>query len=142
MKKFKLNVQRHICILLCLILYITVLPLPVSAEEAKSKTVRVGWYEGTYNTTGPDGQRRGYSYEYQQAVAAHTGWKYEYVEGSWAELMSMLKKAWKWNVPLYRKCLPADRSVHFSAYSSVLPSFPPHIHIFTGQTQNNLEKVK
>lgn len=91
MKKFKLNVQRHICILLCLILYITVLPLPVSAEEAKSKTVRVGWYEGTYNTTGPDGQRRGYSYEYQQAVAAHTGWKYEYVEGNWTELMSMLK---------------------------------------------------
>ena len=91
MKKFKLNVQRYICILLCLILYITVLPLPVSAEEAKSRTVRVGWYEGTYNTTGPDGQRRGYSYEYQQAVAAHTGWKYEYVEGSWAELMSMLK---------------------------------------------------
>ena len=92
MKKFKLNVQRDICILLCLILYITVLPLSVSEEEATSRTVRVGWYEGTYNTTGPDGQRRGYSYEYQQAVAAHTGWKYEYVEGSWAELMSMLKK--------------------------------------------------
>ena len=91
MKKFKLNVQSYICILLCLILYITVLPLPVSAEEAKSRTVRVGWYEGTYNTTGPDGQRRGYSYEYQQAVAAHTGWKYEYVEGSWAELMGMMK---------------------------------------------------
>ena len=92
MKKFKLNVQRYICILLCLILYITVLPLPVSAEEAKFRTVRVGWYEGNYNTTEPDGQKRGYSYEYQQAVAAHTGWKYEYVEGSWAELMSMLKK--------------------------------------------------
>ena len=92
MKKFKLNVQRYICILLCLILYITVIPLPVSAEEAKYRTVRVGWYEGTYNTTGPDGRKRGYSYEYQQAVAAHTGWKYEYVEGSWAELMSMLKK--------------------------------------------------
>ena len=92
MKKFKLNVQRYICILLCLVLYITVLPFPVSAEEAKTRTVRVGWYEGIYNTTGADGQRRGYSYEYQQAVAAHTGWKYEYVEGSWAELMSMLKK--------------------------------------------------
>ena len=91
MKKSKLNVQRYICILLCLVLYITVLPFTVSAEEAKTRTVRVGWYEGTYNTTGPDGQRRGYSYEYQQAVAAHTGWKYEYVEGSWAELMSMLK---------------------------------------------------
>ena len=91
MKKFKINVQRYICILLCLVLYITVFPFPVSAEEAKNRTVRVGWYEGTYNTTEPDGEKRGYSYEYQQAVAAHTGWKYEYVEGNWAELMSMLK---------------------------------------------------
>ena len=91
MKKSKLNVQRYICILLCLVLYITVLPFTVSAEEAKTRTVRVGWYEGTYNTTEPNGEKRGYSYEYQQAVAAHTGWKYEYVEGNWAELMSMLK---------------------------------------------------
>ena len=83
--------QRYICILLCLVLYITVFPFPVSAEEAKNRTVRVGWYEGTYNTTEPNGEKRGYSYEYQQAVAAHTGWKYEYVEGNWAELMSMLK---------------------------------------------------
>ena len=91
MKKFKINIQRYICISLCLALYIAVLPIPVSAEKAKNQTVRVGWYEGTYNTTGPDGKKRGYSYEYQQAVAAHTGWTYEYVEGSWAELMSMLK---------------------------------------------------
>ena len=91
MKKFKINVQRFICILLCLVLYSTVLPFSVSAEGTKNRTVRVGWYEGTYNTTGSDGKKRGYSYEYQQAVAAHTGWKYEYVEGSWAELMSMLK---------------------------------------------------
>ena len=92
MKKFKINVQGHGCILLCLILCVILLPVYVSAQEDRSKVVRVGWYEGTYDTTGSDGQRRGYSYEYQQAVAAHTGWKYEYVEGSWAELMSMLKK--------------------------------------------------
>ena len=92
MKKFKINVQGYGCILLCLILCVMILlPIPVSAQEDRSKVVRVGWYEGTYNTTEADGQRRGYSYEYQQAVAAHTGWKYEYVEGSWAELMSMLK---------------------------------------------------
>ena len=53
--------KRYICILLCLILYITVLPFPVSAEKEKTRTVRVGWYEGIYNTTGADGQRRGYS---------------------------------------------------------------------------------
>ena len=92
MKKFKINVQGYGCILLCLILCIMILlPIPVSAQEDRSKVVKVGWYEGTYNTTEADGQRRGYSYEYQQAVAAHTGWKYEYVEGSWAELMNMLK---------------------------------------------------
>ena len=91
MKKFKINVQRYICILLCLVLYSAVLPFSVSAEEANNRTVRVGWYEGTYNTTRPAGKKRGYSYEYQQAIAARTGWKYEYVEGSWAELMNMLK---------------------------------------------------
>ena len=91
MKKFKINVQRYGCILLCLILCVILLHISVSAQEDRFKVVRVGWDEGTYNTTGPDGQKRGYSYEYQQAVAAHTGWKYEYVEGSWAELMSMMK---------------------------------------------------
>ena len=45
MKKLKINEQRCICILLCLVLYITALPFPVSAEEAKNRTVRVGWYE-------------------------------------------------------------------------------------------------
>ena len=61
MKKFKINAQRCICILLCLVLYITVLPFSVSAEETKNRIVRVGWYEGTYNTTEPDGKKRGYS---------------------------------------------------------------------------------
>ena len=123
MKKFKINVQRYICIILCLVLYSAVLPFSASAEEAKNRTVRVGWYEGTYNITGPDGQKRGYSYEYQQAVAAHTGWQYEYVEGSWAELMNMLrsgeidlKRAWKWNVPLpcsFQNCLWARIGITF-----------------------------
>ena len=34
MKKSKLNVQRYICILLCLVLYITVLPFTVSADPS------------------------------------------------------------------------------------------------------------
>jgi hypothetical protein len=59
MKKFKINVQGHGCILLCLILCVILLPVSVSAQEDRSKVVRVGWYEGIYNTTGSDGQRRG-----------------------------------------------------------------------------------
>ena len=116
MKKFKINVQGHGCILLCLILCVILLPVSVSAQEDRSKVVRVGWYEGIYNTTGSDGQRRGYSYEYQQAVAAHTGWKYEYVEGSWAELMSMLKKRTDRSVGRYLLC---RGTLHFHAFFSV-----------------------
>lgn len=65
-------------------------PLPVSAQE-KGKTVRVGWHEEPYFILDQNGRRSGYSYDYQQKIAAYTGWEYSYVEGSWAELTQMLK---------------------------------------------------
>ena len=62
------------------------------AEEPDKteKTVRVGWYETPFNTLDQYGRRSGYAYEYQRKIAAYTGWKYEYVEGSWLELLQML----------------------------------------------------
>ena len=60
------------------------------AAEAKGETVRVGWYESPFNITDKFGRRSGYAYEYQQKIAAYTGWNYEYVEGSWPELYQML----------------------------------------------------
>ena len=33
----------------------------------------------------------GYAYDYQQKIAACTGWTYEYVTGSWPELLQMLE---------------------------------------------------
>ena len=56
------------------------------------KVVRVGWYESAYNSTDRFGRRSGYAYEYQRKIAAYTGWTYEYVEGSWHELMGMLQR--------------------------------------------------
>ena len=91
MNKIKINIQRYICILLGITLMIPVFLVSVAAEETSSKTVRVGWYEGTYNTTEQNGERSGYSYEYQQSVAAYTGWDYEYVTGDWSELLKMLE---------------------------------------------------
>lgn len=52
--------------------------------------VRVGWYESPFNYSDQNGRRSGYAYEYQKKIAAYTGWKYEYVEGSWPELLQML----------------------------------------------------
>ena len=93
MYRIKINTTRYILILLCLTLGIGIVALPflVKAEAADSKVVRVGWYEGTYNTTSSNGERSGYSYEYQQTVAGYTGWTYEYVTSDWSELLQMLK---------------------------------------------------
>jgi len=90
MKKIKISMYKYCCALLCAVFCIALFPISTFAKES-DKVVRVGWYEGTYNTTGTDGERSGYSYEYQQSVAAHTGWTYEYVKGSWAELLKMLE---------------------------------------------------
>ena len=66
------------------------LPLTVCAEEEK-KTVRVGWYDSTYNTIDSTGRRSGYAYEYQIKLSAYNGWRYEYVSGSWSDLLHMLE---------------------------------------------------
>ena len=62
-----------------------------SAPEG-AKTVRVGWYDSSYNTVDSSGRRTGYAYEYQLKIASYTGWRYEYVSGSWPDLMDMLYK--------------------------------------------------
>ena len=66
------------------------LPLGAHARESE-KIVRVGWYESPFNTTDELGRRSGYAYDYQQKIAACTGWTYEYVTGSWPELLQMLE---------------------------------------------------
>lgn len=67
-----------------------------TADKADSstagETVRVGWYESSFCNKDANGRRSGYAYEYQLKIAAHTGWKYEYVNGSWSDLLEMLVK--------------------------------------------------
>ena len=88
-------IRRTAASVLCLILTVLFL-LPASAPaeapaEKAQKVVRVGWYDTPFNHKDSFGRRTGYAYEYQRKIAAYTGWKYEYVEGTWPELMQMLK---------------------------------------------------
>ena len=76
--------------LLILLAVLCVLPAVAPAEE-EVKTVRVGWYDTPFNHKDTFGRRTGYAYEYQRKIAAYTGWKYQYVEGNWSELLQMLK---------------------------------------------------
>lgn len=87
MRKF---LAGYACFFLSVFLLLVCLPLQALATEGK--VVRVGWYEGGYNITGPNGERSGYGYEYQQTVAAYTGWRYEYVKGTSMELLEKLKR--------------------------------------------------
>ena len=91
MNRIKTNLHRYGCVLLSLLLFFTMLPISVSAEESQAKIVRAGWYEDSYNITGENGERSGYGYEYQQSVAAYTGWTYEYVNAGWSDLLKMMQ---------------------------------------------------
>lgn len=86
------KIQKISCFLVCLFFLCVLLPGSAAAgERSEPETIRVGWYEDAYHTTGANGQRSGYGYEYERAVAAYTGWKYEYVKGGWTELLEMLE---------------------------------------------------
>ena len=84
------RIRRIACFLLCLMLAAGLLPAAATAPDTGEKTVRVGWYESAFNKTDSAGRRSGYAYEYQMKIAAYTGWKYEYVEAGWSELLQML----------------------------------------------------
>lgn len=87
-----IRLKRSIAYLLCIVLVSTVAVPVFIRAQSRRKTVRVGWYESSFNITDSSGRRSGYAYEYQVKLSAYTGWNYEYVSGSWSELLTMLEK--------------------------------------------------
>lgn len=73
-----------------------VMPTPAFAADSDQqvKTVRVGWLvnnEGFQEGT-PGERLSGWGYEYLQTLSYYTkGWRYEYVSGTFTELMDMLE---------------------------------------------------
>lgn len=74
----------------------SIAPVQAFADDSSQpvKTVRVGWLvnnEGFQNGT-PGERLSGWGYEYLQTLSYYTpGWRYEYVSGTFAELMDMLE---------------------------------------------------
>ncbi len=85
------SLRRILSIVLCLSLFAALLPLSARGREDVKK-VRVGWFESSFHITDPSGRLSGYAYDYQVRIAAYTGWEYEYVHGSWPDLMDMLER--------------------------------------------------
>ncbi|MCR4837966.1 MAG: transporter substrate-binding domain-containing protein [Eubacterium sp.] len=86
------RILKRIGVLLLLFAFFINLALPIraEAEEKEPKVVRVGWYESSFCYYDSFGRRCGIDYEYHQKISAYTGWTYEYVEGSWPELLQKL----------------------------------------------------
>ena len=77
-----------ICTFLSLFL-IGMFPVRVYGEQ---EPVRVGYTIFENYQEGADGEyKRGFGYEYLQRIAYSTGWTYEYVYGSFSQLLEMLK---------------------------------------------------
>ena len=76
---------------LCLILT-SFLPADTVFASEDQKTVKVGYFENEIFQEGAqEGQvRKGYAYEYYQKISEYTGWEYEYVYGSFADLYNKL----------------------------------------------------
>ena len=84
--------RRAAALLFCMLFATLCLLTTVAAQaESEAKTVRVGWFDAPFNRKDSLERRTGYSYEYQRKIAAYTGWKYQYVEGTWSELFQMLQ---------------------------------------------------
>lgn len=88
--RIHINMRRAAVFALLIVLVLAALPSVALAQDAGEKVVRVGWYESTYCYRDQYGRRSGIAYEYQQRIAAHTGWTYEYVEDSWPNLLQKL----------------------------------------------------
>ena len=80
-------VQRLVLPLALLVCCLLALP-----ARAETQTVRVGYVLFENYQEGGEGEyKRGFGYEYLQRLAYATGWEYEYVYGSFSELLAMLQ---------------------------------------------------
>ncbi len=91
-KKINNKITKLTIVFLALVAMLACIhPLPAHAQE-NDTVVRVGWYESPFNSMDRFGRRSGYAYDYQQKIAAYTGWRYEYIEGSFSELLDMVQE--------------------------------------------------
>lgn len=89
------RIAKFISIFMSMMMAIYFIGFPAVAlsAEASYKTVRLGYVLQPGFQSGLPGQhKKGFGYEYAQKVAYHTGWRYEYVYGSFSELLEKLKK--------------------------------------------------
>ncbi len=93
-KSFHRRFKSSLMLLLCAAALFSIFPkTEVQAAHISDEVVRVGWYTSELFAAGSSDEEKksGYCYDYLQKVADYTSWRYVYVYGNWAELMTMLE---------------------------------------------------
>ena len=89
--RFTAIVLCILCAAWALVLWNLAGPETAYAAEPEQKTVRVGYVNALNYEEGGEGEyKRGAGYEYLQQIAYRTGWKYEYVYGSFKDCYEKL----------------------------------------------------
>lgn len=96
--------KKRLCLSILVLIMLLFVPLSAYASEIKSdgkttqaleeenKTVRVGYFPyANFQEGGYGEHKQGAGYEYLQKISYITGWKYEYVYGSFKECLDMLE---------------------------------------------------
>ena len=99
----KTDKKKSVWLSILVLIMLLLVPASVHASEMKSngktaqamekenKTVRVGYFPYANFQEGSSGEhKQGAGYEYLQKISYITGWKYEYVYGSFKECLDML----------------------------------------------------
>ena len=102
-RKIGKNKNKRLCLSIFAIIMLLFVSASVYASEMKSdgnttqameeenKTVRVGYFPyANFQEGGYVEHKQGAGYEYLQKISYITGWKYEYVYGSFKECLDML----------------------------------------------------
>lgn len=77
---------RSLAVILAVLLAVFFCAFPSDASQGVRK-VRVGWFERNgYMEKAEDGSYYGYNYDYLRNISRYTGWRYEFVEGSFSSL--------------------------------------------------------
>lgn len=117
----KYGALKRTVIFAILTILLSAVSMPVLAglcknAETKVKTVRVGFFEAEGMLFGAqEGKKKsGYCFDYLMHISSYTGWNYEFVYGTYAELYEKLKNGEIDILPYTNKNAEREREVLYS----------------------------
>ena len=146
-RKIGKNKNKRLCLSIFTIIMLLFVSASVYASEMKSdekttqameeenKTVRVGYFPyANFQEGGYVEHKQGAGYEYLQKISYITGWKYEYVYGSFKECLDMLADGEIDLLGSVSYTQERAESIDFSAYAEVTERY----WIYTRAEHTNL----